>query len=85
MRVESLPVFENVAMDWLRTHGEGHSLVWGIIAQTFWAYSITPPGRRIGDGAPMTVDGRIGVQLRMVRNPRYSGSVQLSPAPYIND
>jgi hypothetical protein len=85
MRVETLPVFETTALEWLRSHGAGHPNLWGIIAQTFWTYSITPPGRTIGDGAPMTIDGRMGVRLRMVRNPSYAGSVQLAPAPYADE
>jgi hypothetical protein len=82
MRVETLPVFDEVARDWLSRRGSSHPYLWGVIAQTFWTYTITPPGRTRGDGATRAIDGRMGVQLRMVENPFYTGIPRLVPAPY---
>jgi hypothetical protein len=85
MRVESLPVFDEAARDWLSHHGRSHPFLWGVVSQTFWTYSLTPPGRTLGDGAPLTIDGRMGVRLQLSENPHYTGTPRLAPAPYAPD
>ena len=82
MRVESLPVFDGVARDWLARRGRVHPYLWGIVAQTFWSYSIIPAGRSVGDGAPISIDAHMGVRLSLVENPHYIGVPRLVPAPY---
>lgn len=83
MRIESLRIFERVATEWLSRRGRCHPNLWGIVALTYWSYVIIPAGRAVGDGRPLTVDARVGIQLRAAANPFYTGKTKLVLTPAV--
>jgi hypothetical protein len=81
VEVSSMGNIQRRARDWLSRRGADHRLCWGILAMTFLTVSRIPPGRRIGDGAPITVNAIASPLLIGIHNPHYRGTIQLVLTP----
>jgi hypothetical protein len=81
VEVASLPQTARTARAWLERRGSAHPQCWGILAMTFLTVSRLPPGRRFGDGAPLTANVLASPLLSGTPNPHYRGELQLVLTP----